>query len=316
MLLKCAVLCALLAVGCGPCGGGISVAGDTPFERCMAREPHHPPAAIGTIRFTLDDRALTLTGLPAAPRIAFFQGPGMATQLGHSEALRALATDAPDLMLVLGGIGPEAKGADPWIVGLAKLGRPVLFMAGGRDSAASIETALGALAPAQRKHVVDVTGIHALHLSRYTLALVAGADSGGAAIAETACGFSEADVEAVRATLDEAGERARVLVSWEIPKASKAQALPSAVFGSPLLSTVGEAGAFKAGIHAWPDLDVSRPVAAAGGTLAWGQTVNDLEVVVPRIVGAAHERADGTRQLPGYVILRFDASGILVEKPR
>jgi hypothetical protein len=315
-LLKCAVLCVVLALGCGPCGGGRAVGGDTPFERCIARDPVTPPAAIGNLKLSLVDRVLHLDGLPTAPRIAFLQGPGMATQLGHSDGLRRLVAAAPDVIMVLGGIGLETKGADPWLVALSKLGRPLLFQAGGRDSVATIDAAFAALPPDARSRIVDVTSMFAVNLSGYMLALISGADAGGASIAESACGFSASDADAVSAALGDDEDHPIVLVSWEIPAGGKGARLPSASVGSARLTPLREHERFKAGVYAWPDVDVLRPVGVTGSAFVWGQPSSGFELVVPRIAGASHERADGTRQLPGFVVLRFEAGGIVAEMPR
>ncbi len=316
MLLKRAVLCAFLALGCSPCGGGNAVAGDTPFERCIASEPMAPAASIGNVKLRLRDRVLSLDGLPATTRIAVFQGPGMATQLGHADAIRRLTAATPDILLVLGGIGMESLAAEPWLPALLKVGRPVLFLPGGRDSIASVEGALKGLPRDLRQRFVDLTGIYVVNLPGYMLALVSGADSGRAAIAENACGFSDTDVDAVRDALDDGGERAMVLVSWEIPAGGQGSRLAAASVGSEHLKSLREHGRFKAGVYAWPDTDVMRPVAASGAAFVWGEPSASLEVVVPRIAGPAHERSDGTRQLPGFVVLRLESGAIVPEMPR
>jgi hypothetical protein len=54
-----------------------------------------------------------------------------------------------------------------------------------------------------------------------------------------------------------------------------------------------------------------RPSAAGGARrIAPGETSADLQLVVPRLAGAALERGDRSHVPPGFALLRLDGHGL------
>lgn len=315
MLLKRAVLLALLGIGCNPCTSDHSEGGETPYSRCIKQDPHEVPERVGSMTLKADGRTLTLSGLPAEPRVAAFQGPGMAATTNSEPLLRKLIAEKANLLLVLGGIGLDTSVATQHLARLVSIGPPVLFLAGGRDSAETIRDARLGLPAQQQEKVIDVTPFHLLRLAGYSLVLVAGSENGRSAIHESACGFALEDLERIEDAAAAAPETQRVLVSWEIPAGSPVASSSTGDVGASGLGALRDAVAARFGIHAWPDLQVMRP--RSGSDLApWDAVTTDLHLVVPRLFGPSHERADGTRQLPGYAVFRLGTAGATVERPR
>lgn len=316
MLLKRAVLLALLGVGCNPCTSDHSEGGATPFARCLQAEPPQVPERVGSVTLLAEGRALTLGGLPAEPRIAAFQGPGMATTTDSEPVLRKLTAEKADLLLLLGGLGLDTSAAKQHLARLASIGPPVLFLAGGRDGTDSIQQARVGLSAQQQAKVIDLTPFRQVHAPGYSLTLVAGSENGRSAIHDSACGFMEEDLEGIEDVSEGDEGTRRVLVSWEIPARSPVAISPAGDVGSVALGRLRAALRPQLGLHAWPDLHVMRPQSAEREVISWGSVATDLHLVVPRLCGPVHERGDGTRQLPGYVVLRLGKAGISAERPR
>jgi hypothetical protein len=316
MLLKRAVLIALALVGCNPCTSDHLRGGDTPFSRCIQRDPGNLPERVGAVTLRAEGRLLILEGLPAEPRIAAFQAPGMTTAADPSPVLRKLGGAKPDILLVLGGLGLDTLAAKQHLARLAGLTLPVLFLAGGRDSSEVFEQAHEALPEKQRGNVVDVTGFHQLRLAGYSLVLVAGSENGRSAIHESACGFTPEDLERIEDAAKPPPETHRVLVSWEIPTGSPVASVTAGDVGAPGLGALRDTLGPRFGVHAWPDVHVMRPQSGQAEVVSWDSVATDLHLVVPRLYGPSHELGDGTRHLPGYAILRFGKGGLTVERPR
>lgn len=316
MLLKRAVLLALLAVACNPCTSDHAAGGATPFSRCLLRGPGDLPGRVGPLTIQAAGRTLTLGGLPAEPRVAVFQAPGMATSLEPGSTLNRLASEKADVLLVLGGLGLDPEAAKVHLGRLASVGPPVLFLAGGRDSGEAIDAAQSALTPVQRSNVIDLTPYQAVALPGYTLVLVAGSEAGREAIHESACGFSPDDLESIEDAAKAVPGTRRLLVSWEIPAGSSLAAPTRAGDSAERLGAFRDEIGCELGVHAWPDLKVMRPTTGKGDSLAWGATTKELQLAVPRLYGPTHTRVDGTREPPGYAILRLGKEGVSVVRPR
>jgi len=318
MLFKPAVALLLLTVGCGRCGSSFEGGGVTPYVRCLAADPPSFPQTLGALRLSVSDRVLEIEGLPAEPRVAVFQGPGMATSAAPNEVVGALARQKPDLLLMLGGIGSDPKNAAATLHPIAKQGIPLLFLAGGRDTSENVTAARDLLPTPLGAQFIDLTSLVALRTKGYLWLLVAGAAAGREGIDEAACGFAEDDLGA-RLDLgrDVADGTKRVLVSWEIPTGVLGSTSPTApAVGSDALAKLRTELGDIAGIHAWPDLHVMRPYAGGNVVTASDQPRPDLQLVVPRVTGPAHVRGDGTRQLPGFAIVRFAEGGLIAEPSR
>lgn len=316
MLLKRAVLLALLGVGCDTCTSDHSEGGATPFSRCLEAEPLQVQERVGSITVGAKSRTLTLGGLPTEPRIAAFQGPGMATTTDSDPVLRQLTAEKADLLLVLGGLGLDTGAAKQHLARIASVGPPVLFLAGGRDSAEAIREARQGLSAQQQANFIDLTPFRHIRAPGYRLTLVAGSENGRMAIHDSACGFVPEDLERIEDGSEHAAGIHRVLVSWEIPARSPVAFSPAGDVGAAALGELRDAFAPQVGLHAWPDLHVMRPQSAERKAVSWGSVTADLHLVVPRLYGPTHERGDGTRQLPGYVVLRLGKAGIYAERPR
>lgn len=317
MLFKRAAALLLLVAGCGRCGGADGGGGPTPYARCLEAEPVSVPPSIGGVTFqVVEDRVLELGGLPQAPRVAVFQGPGMVTALPHAGAVGLLVQHKPDLILILGGLGTDQGSSSQWVGAIAKLGRPVLFLAGGRDKHGTLDAVREALPPADAERLIDLTSFVGLRGPGFHWVLVAGSELGRESIDNESCGFAESDLadrlDAARSAVSSAS---RTLVSWEIPRGplgGSGERLPEV--GSAALAALRHDLGDIGGLHAWPDTQVMRPTSKAGG--GWGAAASDLQLVVPRLFGPAHERGDGTRHLPSFAIVAFSSAGMIAELPR
>lgn len=317
MLFKCAVM-VLVVAGCGRCNSVSEVGGETPYERCLDADPPSFPANLGKLKFTLADRVLEIHGLPPEPRVAVFQGPGMATGMSSTAALAALTAQTPDLLLMLGGLGTDAKTAATVLGSVAEVGVPVLFLAGGRDRANTLAEGRETLPDPLANRVLDTTALVGVRVHAYFLLLLAGAAGGQDGIADDSCGFSEADIEPRLDAAKTAASRSRVvIVSWAIPAGPLGGSDSGvSIVGSGLIAGLQADLGVVGGLHAWPDHQVMRPLSKANQALGWGVPVADLQLVVPRLIGPSHQRADGTRQTPGFAIIRLAKAGLIAEAPR
>lgn len=311
------VLCAL--AGCDACGpGALEVGGPTPYVRCLAADPPRSETlAVGALRLAIEERALRITGLRDEVRIAAFAGPALGPP-PDAAVLRRLTEAKPDLLLSLGGLGDSSTTAAATVKALASLAAPTLVVAGGRDTRERMRDALAAQPDGARK-VIDITALDAVRLRRDTLVPVAGASNGRYALEPRACGYALDDLKARASELGaRSSDEHRWLVAWEAPgeggPLSVARGHAGIDAGSVDLAELARRIGAGGGVFAWPDVQLLRP-SAGDGTRAVpsGVPAADLRVVVPRLTGPAHERSDGTRVLPGFVVLRFDAAGLSID---
>jgi hypothetical protein len=237
-------------------------------------------------------------------RIAAFSGAGFGALLGNADLARLQQVD-PDLVLMLGGLGERESSVETNARALAKLGRLVVFVAGGRDRASVFRPALAALG--RDSNVVDATTLHRISIDNNTFVPIAGADQGRYAIDEDACGFAGKDLDALMDDLGRArGGELRWLLSWHAPAASGTANGPvhteSGVdIGSDLLGSFRERAGALGVLSAWP---VGRAELGALGPLS--------ERIVPRLFGPRLERSDGARVEPGVLALELDRQGLRV----
>lgn len=311
--------CERFASGCQWLGEGkLEVGGATPYVRCLAgAPPESRTLAFGRLKLALAGRELHVTGLPHVIRMAAFSGPSFGPPPDAS-VIRALAQAKPDLAVMLGGLGDDDATAKATAKALGGLPAPTLLVAGGRDTLERIGTALRVLPVAARK-VVDVTALHAIRLGRDTFIPVAGASSGHYALEDRACGFGLDDLKRRASALGAAstGER-RWLLAWEAPGLGGALSIARSDTGSDagsadlaeLARRVGAPG----GLFAWPEVQVGRARAGDGTRVVpVGVPAPDLRIVVPRLTGAATERADGSRVMAGFALVRLEPGGLSVE---
>jgi hypothetical protein len=316
------LLAGLIVLGFGFDGGcgrdrGLLVGGDTPYARCLAASP---PAEgtrrIGPLALTIKDRALEIRGLSKGARLAAFAGPGF----GHPPAaqdLAAIRATRADLSLVLGDLGDTQAIADATALSLAGLGHPVLVLAGGRDTRERITKALESLG-SRSANLVDISALRTIHIENDTFFPVAGALDGGDALAEDSCGYAEADLrELAGGARNQKGRK--WLLAWQAP-ARRAGSGPACLactehgidLGSGALAHLAEAVGASGGLYAWPHVQAMRPIRGAtpAQTTAPGATAI-TGVIVPRVVGPALERSDGSHVPAGFALLRLGPDGVM-----
>jgi len=327
-----AVALGTAAIGALGCNGATSLAvtGDTPYVRCLAAAaPDVARVQIGPVQVSAQGGVLELSGLPAEVRVAAFAGPGPGPgwpkggNASEVPALRALAAGKPDMVLVLGDLGDAPELAQTTLAGLDTLGVPVLVLGGGRDTLQSL-TGVGG-----RHHVFDASPYLAVRLAAagggrsapgaptargpVSLLPVAGALDGRYARSPQACGYGATDLEARADRLGRpaAGER-RLLWAWQAP----AGAAPDDA-GSPALARFAGTVRAGAGLFAWPHATANR---LTSGPNAHPHPLTGVtgagRVVVPRLIGPALERADGSTVPPGFALCGLGAEGLVLYELR
>ena len=261
--------------------------GATPYVRCLAGDaPDERAWSVGAARLAIEERVLSIAAVGEGPVVAF-AGPGP-SDAPLDAALEGVGEASPALVLVLGAIGDEEPIAKRTLAALATLDVPVLVLAGGRDDATVWARAFESLEPEARDRVVDVTAIDRVVVGEREWLPIAGAPRGRYARTDTACGFSDDDLDARAEALGPAAEgRERTLLSWVGPAGFGLLGLTNADAGDPALATFAERVGAPRGVFA-------SPAVAAGG---------DRAVLARPLVGPAIELADGTRLPPGFVTL-------------
>jgi hypothetical protein len=302
------VLWCLGFAGCEACGAnaGLSASGARGYVRCLAAEP--PAARVlerAGLRLELEGRELRITGAELPLRIAALAGAGFADPPPSGGGFDTLARSGARLVFVLGGMGDTSERAQKTARRLAQTKLPVVFVAGGRDSAVRIRSALAGL-----DGIVDATALDAVRIGSDTFLPLAGSSDGRYALDDGACGFGLADLKgrADRLGKPTPGER-RWLLSWEAPAGPLTRA-PVEVGNLDVAELATRVGA-SGGLHGWPDLQVGLPKGAAGPLVAEA-AARDFGLVVPRLWGPWQERADGERSAPGFALVELSDSGLRV----
>jgi hypothetical protein len=277
--------------------------GPTPFARCLAGSaPPERSGRLGSVGFELRERVLTLTPERWPLRVAAFSGAGFGAPLRAADLTR-LKQSAPDLLLLLGGLGDDDAAAQVNARSLVALGRLVLLVQGGRDRPAVTRAALEALG--EQAGIIDATVLHRIVIANNTLVPVAGAEQGRYAMNEDACGFATRDLDALAHELGTpASSERRWLLSWAAPAGRGS--LPTAALsetgvelGSQALARFRERIGALGGLSSWP---IGRSEASPTGPLTTR--------VVPRLFGPRLERPDGTRAEPGVLVVEIDREGV------
>ncbi len=315
-----ATLLLVLLAGCDRCGdenvpSRLRAEKPLPYVRCLAADP--PPARkwkLGRLGLELRERELTIEGLPARTRVAAFSGPAFSTG-SPREAIGRMAEAKPDLALMLGGAGDRGADAARTLELLGELQSPTLVLAGGRDSWPRWLEALDSLDGKGRDRVIDITTLARVRLGARVLLPVAGAAEGRYAIGADACGFGKEDLQQRRSRLGPGKEERRWLVSWETPggknAGSPAHVLGGLDVGSVALADFARRTGVRGGLFGWPYVQVMRP-RDGEGRVVFDEPIADLSLSVPRIVGPAMERDDGSRKMPGFAMVVFSSSGAAV----
>lgn len=280
----------LLALALAACDGdeALRVSGEHGYVRCLALEaPPERTWSVGSLRLSLEERALRIEGAPARAKVAIFTGPVDAA------SIRALKRSRPHLALMLGDLGPSGPRA------LATLGVPVLFVAGGADRHAELE-ALAELSGDARDRVIDASRLRSIRIGDVELVPVPGAPGGRYAISNEACGLGDGDLRAIDEAVGDAGDGVhRYVLSWAAPAGHPlSRGLAGVDAGSPEIEHLVERIGAEGAIGAWP-----REHAGESAREPFG-------AVAPPLSGPWVERADGTRLAPGAMVLELSDSGL------
>lgn len=272
MRLAWVVFMGVSVVGCGSCGDDAQVEGEHPYVRCALREPSVEIESHEGVSINLDGRVLDVRGLTQVH--AFAVGDGS----------RADLPEGP--VLVLGGFARNEALADSVIEDLGS--RLAFLLPGGEDDPEVIDDVLDA------PHHIDLRGVHVLALEGFDLLVLPGAADGRYALGDASCGYGDADVEALRETV-EGRERPRAWLSWNAPAGVSDLGFEGAHVGDPRLDLA------QGGIFAFP-ATTSGPSEEAGASLEHAATV-------PRW-GGFNERHDGAPVPPGVLEIHLEAEGL------
>ncbi len=280
------VLVLLLAAcdACGGCGQELRVEGEHPYVRCVQVEPEEREWESGGLQFVLEDRELQVIG--EVPSIVAFA-------LTPDAELDELP-EAP-LQIVVGGFARDGASARRLLAALAEVG-PTLLLPGGEDDNEVFDDALSEIdSPA----LVDLRGIHRVHLGGHEWVPIAGAPDGRYARGESACGFSAQDLTTV--DLPEA-EGPRHLLSWAAPTGAGplAQGLEGVGVGTESLDTLAERVGAKGGLFAWPRREAASEHRPADGI---------VHVSVP-VWGRIVEGPDGSWTTGGVATLQLEEAAL------
>ncbi len=309
------------ASGCGACSDyGATAGGPHPYVRCTAVDaPDEREGRLGSVRFRVEDRALTLEGLGPTLRIAALRGPG---RVGAplAPALEELRRESTDLVLVLGGLGATEETVAGVLRAVAGTGIPAIVLPGGEDDAEAVEDGFDAVE--DEESLFDGRRLRTVKVGRDELVLVPGAPEGRYAADQGACGIAADDLEEIADDLGEPDEGVRRwLVSWAAP-AGRGPAAVGRGFGgvdagdrriAELAKAVGASG----GVFAFPETRALLPALADGSrVLAVGEASPTTRIVLPTAAGAPVEREDGSLVRPAPVLLSLGAEGLAVRRMR
>jgi hypothetical protein len=296
LLGSCAVL--WVALGCTT-EARLREAGPTPYVRCLAAPPPDDRTLHAKgLGFALKGAVLNISGIPKPAHLVVFSGAGFGAPPTLAE-LTAAAGSGADLFIMLGGLGGDDAAASATAAALGKLPRPLIFVAGGRDSLARVHSAISAL-PANAA-VIDATSLREVRIGTHSLIPIAGAEDGRYAVNDDGCGFGLADLKARAAQLGKAAGP-RWLLAWNAP-ASFAGAESTAEargieLGSPTLAEFARRIGVAGGLYAWPQAQLGLAKTGA------------QQLVVPRLFGPIAERPDGSRSAPGFARVELGDAGL------
>ncbi len=283
---------ALCAVGCS-CGAAdaLRVNGDTDhgYVRCLAGDPPSERSfSAGDVRVELEDRELRISN---ASKIAFAAGPGDADLSG---AIRRLRERGASVLILVGDLGSTRERATAQLRALARIGIPVLVVAGGADSYAVLE---GAFSEVDEDRVIHASTLRSIRIGSVELVPLAGAPLGRYALSNDSCGFSEDDIGDIADDLGapEAGI-IRYLLSWAAP--TGVLGLVGVDAGSPQVTRLADRTEARGAIFAWPRSDVAE----RGDVFRLG---------LGPLAGTWSALPDGSRRPPGATLLTASARGLL-----
>lgn len=271
--------------------------------------PSEGAGTVGSTRWAIADRTLTLRGFVTPLRIAAFRGAGMAPS-GLPDAVAGVKEQAPGLVFVLGGLGTDEASARAHLDAFAELGVPVVVLPGGDDPAEAFGEALDAAREAH-PNLFDGRALRAVVAGTDSFLLLSGAPEGRYAIDAQACGNSDDD----REELEGAGSGRHWLVSWAAPSgggsAAVGRGFESLDVGDPRVLAVMTSTHAKGGIFAWPETRALRPSDETGASvLGPGAASDSLRIVAARIVGVGGEQDDYAIGATGAAVLELTPAGL------
>ncbi len=289
---------------------GERAGGPHDYVRCMAvDEDDEAEGTVGSARFSLEDRTLTLRGLPSPLRMAVFRGAGSAAP-GLAEAVAAVAEQEPSLVFVLGSLGTESTSVRTHLDALGALAVPVVVLPGGEDVAETFGEQIDA-ARERHRSIFDGRRIREVVVGDDRFVLLSGAPDGRYAASEGSCGNDEDDRDA----LAEITGGRRWLVSWAAPSGGGPAAVGRGFEGvdagdrrvADLAHRLGDAG----GLFAFPATRALIPSTASGqAVLPAMQADPRLRLVVPRVSGPPDERDDTSLVPAGAALLELREEGL------
>jgi hypothetical protein len=297
----------------------IQVNGPTPYSRCLAGDPPKSRKwKVANTTLTTKERALIIEGYRYPIRIAAFSGPAF-VRSSIDLALKDIQRKKPDLVFVLGGIGDDELTAIHTLASLSRLSFPSLVLAGGRDSWPNLRKAFASLDKAAQDKVVNLTPMRSIRVGKDVFIPVPGAADGRYALDEKSCGFEKRDLDQIADEQGPSGDR-RWLLSWEVPAVANRYSVghtgSGVEVGSSDLGAFAKRIAARGGLFAWPYVQVMRPYSSKTGNLIqFGVAALDLHVVVPRLMGPAMERDDGSYLNAGFAFVQLTETGLRVESP-
>jgi hypothetical protein len=304
LLALLASLCASPSCSCSRLAGEVD---DLEFTRCLQADA---PSArtLSTPQLTLELRERVAELKPKGElRIAAFTGP-VGAALSRTD-LAELTQAAPSLVLYLGGLGDTSEVAAANLASLATLHVPVLFLAGGADRLALVESAFDDLEGDARERLIHASALRELRVGKDRFALVAGAPDGRYALDDEACGFMQDDLDDVQEALSDGSFKGRTwLLAWAAPEGfGLTRGYAGAETGSAALAELARALDANGGLFAYPEVLAGLPGRGPkGGALA---------LVVPRLGRTGALRADGGRLPRALSVLVLDTAGLRLAAP-
>lgn len=302
----------VLTSGCS-CGGDLEGGGPTPYLRCSEMDP---PAArdvtMGAVRLEVIERDVTVhAALPI--RVVIARGPAGAGE-PLLPGLDAIEAHAPSVVVLLGDLGDGAGTSEASLealrAALAELTVPVLLLPGGRDDGEQVREVLE---DGGSDHVLDLSGVRSVHLGPLELVPLIGAPDGRYALSERHCGLGEADLERIAGSLS-APTGLRLVLGTVAPATGdpRTAGIDGAEAGEPLIADALLRLQARGGIYALPETAVAQPFDGTSVVSVPTGPIESLHLVVPRLLGPASERADGSRQPSGVVLLEVSDGGVAV----
>lgn len=266
-------LLALLAQGCGSCGGGAELRGGPhPYRACLlAKEPDVREVDLGGASLVVEGRRAALRADRPVLRVAAFRGAD--DELDElTLAASAIDEEGVDLLVVLGGVGRKKNEVVAHLEALSRTKKPIVLVPGGDESLEALDDGIGALDRETRARLVDGRSTYVLELGGLEWVLVPGAPAGRYAHSDEACGYDLDDLDARLRAVDAASA---FTFAWAEPTA--------------------ETGLPTRGVFAFPGGDAPDP----------------RRVVVGPLAGPPHFLGEGYRE-SGPTLLEIGPEGPVV----